>query len=148
MSRIEVQYGLVKTQVEKAEKLFLDPEMLPEALQNIFAIFENCANLIKDIKNHFPKSQHTKINAILREMYLRKVLKQDYSAYHDQLNDYRVIAFFGEYSRENKPMPPKASLKIYLTKAKELYLEIRPIAEEYLKEEREKKDAKDKKMIS
>ena len=136
MSRIKNQYELVKNQVEKAEKLFEDEGMLPEALMNIFAIFENCANLLKDVKNHFPKSKHYKVNEILSDLYRRKILNQDYTAYHSQLNDYRVIALFGEYSREKKPLPPKASLRSYLKKATELFRETKPQIESYLKKQK------------
>lgn len=111
MGRIEKQYGLVKKQVEKAQKLFEEDDKLPEALQNIFAIFENCANLLKDIKNMTPKSKHSDINYILKEMYIRKLLKQDYSSFHLKLSDYRVKAFFGEYSRIKEPLPPKKFFK-------------------------------------
>lgn len=134
MGRIEKQYELVKKQVEKADKLFEDYEMMPEALQNIFAIFENCANLLKDIKNMTPRTDHPEINAILKDMGRRNVLKQDYSRYHSDLNNYRVRAFFGEYSREKDVvLPPKASLKIYLKKAKELFDETKVVVEDYIK---------------
>lgn len=133
MGRIEKQYELVKKQVEKAPKLFEDNDMLPEALQNVFAIFENCANLLKDIKNMTHKSKHTEISFILKDMYRRKLLKQDYSQTHLKLNDYRVKAFFGDYSRVKEPLPPKASLKLYLRKANELFNEVKVIAEEYIK---------------
>lgn len=133
MGRIEEQYELVKKQVEKADKLFEDSEMLPEALQNIFAIFENCANLLKDIKNMTPRTDHLEINTILKDMKRRNILKQDYSKYHSDLNNYRVRAFFGEYSREKDIIiPPKTSLKVYLKKAKELFDETKVVVEGYI----------------
>lgn len=134
MGRIEEQYELVKKQVEKADKLFEDNDMLPESLQNIFAIFENCANLLKDIKNMTPRTNHLEINAILKDMKRRNILKQDYSRYHSDLNNYRVRAFFGEYSREKDiVLPPKTSLKVYLKKARELFDETKIVVEDYIK---------------
>lgn len=138
MGRIEDQYELVKKQVKKAPKLFEGKDMLPEALQNIFAIFENCANLLKDIKNMTPRSKHSEVTYILKDMYIRKFLKQDYSQPHLKLNDYRVKAFFGDYSRIKEPLPPKSSLKIYLTKSIELFNEIKPITEKYIKDHNKK----------
>ena len=134
MGRIEEQYELVKKQAEKADKLFEDKEMLPEALQNTFAIFENCANLLKDIKNMTPRAEHLEINAILKDMWRRNILKQDYSRYHSDLNNYRVRAFFGEYSREKDiVLPPIESLKAYLKKARELFNETKIIVEDYIR---------------
>ncbi len=133
MGRIEKQYELVKKQVGKAQKLFEDDDTLPEALQNIFAIFENCANLLKDVKNMTARSKHSDVNYILKDMYIRKLLKQDYSLFHLKLSDYRVKAFFGEYSRIKEPLPPKSSLKIYLTKSIELFNEVKPIVDGYIK---------------
>src|SRR3989339_816173 len=127
MGRIEEQYGLVKKQVEKAPKLLEDKDMLPEAVYNTFVIFENCANLLKDIKNNTPRSKHSEINEILKDMYRRKILKKDYSLQHAELANYRVKAFFGEYSRVKGPLPPKGVLKSYLDKAIELFDEVKPI---------------------
>jgi hypothetical protein len=134
MGRIEKQYELVKKQVEKAPKLFEDKDMLPEAIQNIFSIFENCANLIKDVKHNIKKTKHSDITFVLQDMFRRKVLKKNYSKLHSELAEYRVIAFFGEYSRNPKPLPPKASLKHYLESAIELFDNITPIVEKYIKE--------------
>lgn len=131
--RIENQYELTKKQAEKAEKFFEDDESLPEALLNTFTLMENCANIIKDIYNHFPKTSHPGVNLVLKDMFRRKILKQDYSVFHKQLNDYRSKAFFGEYSREKKVLPPKPSLKIYLKKAKGLFNETKKIVEGHLK---------------
>ena len=133
MGRIENQYELVKKQVEKASKLFEDKDMLPEALQNIFAIFENCANLLKDTKNSIKKTSHTDITFVFQDLFRRKILKKNYSKLHSELAEYRVIAFFGEYSREPKPLPPKLALKRYLDSAIELFNEVKPIVEEYIK---------------
>ena len=96
MGRKENQYELVKKQVEKAPKLFEDKDLLPEALQNIFVIFENCANLLKDTKNKVKKTKHDDITFVLQDMFRRKFLKKDYSRLHSELADYRVVAFFGE----------------------------------------------------
>jgi hypothetical protein len=134
MGRIENQYELVKKQVEKAPKLFEDNNMLPEALQNIFAIFEISANLLKDTKNNIKKTSHIDINSVLKEMFRRGILKKDYSKLHTELAEYRVIAFYGEYSRQPRTMPPKASLKHYLNSAIELFNEVKLVVEEYIKE--------------
>jgi len=137
MGRIENQYDLVKKQIEKAPKLFEEKEMLPEALQNIFAIFENCANLLKDTKNKVKKTKHTDITFVLQDMFRRKLLKKDYSRLHSQLTNYRVLAYFGEYSREPKPLPPKGALRHYLDSAIELFNEVKPIIEGYIEEHKE-----------
>ena len=134
--RIKNQYELIQKQVGKAEKLFEDDDFLPEALLNTFTLIENCANIIKDIHNNFPKTRHSDIDLVLKDLFRRKLLKQDYATYHKELNDYRAKAFFGEYSREKKVLPPKASLKIYLVKAKELFHETKKIVEAYLKQKK------------
>lgn len=131
--RITNQYELIKKQAEKAENLFKEDKYLPEALLNAFTLIENCANIVKDIHNHYPKDSHIEINLVLKDLFRRRILKQDYSIFHKELNDYRARAFFGEYSREKKVLPPKASLEIYIRKSKELFDEIKKIVEEYQK---------------
>lgn len=131
--RIKKQFELAKKQAEKAEKLFDNEEFLPEALQNIFALIENCANIIKDIYNKFPKRSHFGVNLVLKDLFRRKILKQDYSKFHKDLNDYRARAYFGEYSKKEKVLPPKASLMVYLKKGKELFQETSKIFNEKVK---------------
>ena len=130
--RIKNQYELIKNQAEKAQKLFEDKEFLAEALYNAFTLMENCANIIKDIYNNFPKTTHIAVNGILKDLFRREILKQDYSKFHHELNNYRAKAFFGEYSREERILPPKESLKIYLKKARDLFDETKKIIEEHL----------------
>jgi len=133
MGRIEDQYELVKAHVKKSSKLFDDKDTLPEALQNSFAIMEICANLLKDLYNHIKLADHRAITHILQDMYRRGKLKKDYSKYHKELAEYKINAYYGEYSRSPKPLPPKSSLKKYLAHALELFEEVDPQVKEYIR---------------
>ena len=50
------------------------------------------------------------------------MLSIDYSPFHREIDNYRIRAFLSEYSR-TKALPPLASIKPYLDKAKELFEE-------------------------
>ena len=131
--RIKKQFELVKKQADKADKFFNDDELLPEALQNILILMENCTNIIKDIFNNYPKKDHFETNLVMKDLYRRKILKQDYSKYHKELKDYRAKSYFGEYSKTEKILPPRASLMVYLKKGKEIFEETSKVFNEKVK---------------
>jgi len=106
----------------KLEHYFFNEGDVEDSVQNIWSVFENCINLLKDIKNHAPLYQHRPKTELFRKYYREKILSKDYSNFHKEIDDYRKRAFLSEYSR-TKPLPPLASIKPYLDKAKELFEE-------------------------
>jgi len=143
MERIEEQYQPVKSHVKKVRTLFENDDTLPEALQSSFAIMEICANLLKDLYNNVKIPDHKAITHILEDMRRRGKLQKDYSSDHENLAEYKINAYYGEYSREPKPLPPKSLLKKYLNSSLELFEEVKPQIEVYI----EKHKKRNKKSI-
>jgi len=117
---IEV-YEFTKKRLEKAISFFNEGD-IEDSVQNIWSVFENCINILKDFKNHTPLYQHKPKTDLFRKYFREKVLSQDYSPFHKEIDDYRKRAFLSEYSR-TKALPPLASIKPYLDKAKQLFEE-------------------------
>ena len=125
--RAKNNFALTKKKIGYAEDFFKKDD-LNEAIHYIWIVFENCINIIKDIKNQKPIKEHkTKID-VFDAYYNIGILKQNYSIYFELLEKLRVRADFGDYALAPK-IPNKEKVKEYLDKAKELFEETKKIVE-------------------
>lgn len=126
--RAKNNFELTKKKLGHAEDFFKKDD-LNETIHYVWVVFENCINIIKDIKNQMPLKEHkTKIDTF--EVYYNiGILKQNYSYYFEQLEKLRVRADFGEYALAPK-IPGKDKVKEFLGKAKELFEETSAILKE------------------
>lgn len=117
--RAKNNFELTKKKLSHANDFF-KKEDLNETIHYIWVVFENCINIIKDIKNQTPLKEHkTKIDTF-QHYYDLGILKQDYAPYFDKLEKLRLRADFGQYALAPR-IPDKEDVKEYLEKAKELF---------------------------
>ncbi len=101
---------------------FFEKEDWPETVHFIWVVFENCINIIKDVKNNRPLYEHRAKVDLFSVYYGLNHLKKDYSLAFSLLLRLRIRADFGDYS--NAPLlPPKGKIKEYLKLAEELFAE-------------------------
>lgn len=115
----------VKKQMQFA-KDFVNKDELDESIHYIWTVFENCLNIIKDIKNNKPLSKHKPKIEQFNVFYVIGVLSKDYSEYYRMLEKLRLRADLGSYSKAPQ-IPPKNAVKNYLDKAEELFKETEKI---------------------
>ena len=120
--RIKSVYEFTKKRLEKANQFFEEGDV-EDCIQNIWSVFENCINLLKDSTDHAPLYQHKPKTDLFRKYFRENVLSRDYSSFHKEIDEYRIRAFLSDYSR-TKVLPPKSCIGPYLEKAKKLFEEI------------------------
>lgn len=123
--RAIAMFEKVKKQIQFAKDFFNKGE-LDESVHYTWAVFENCLNIIKDIKNNKPLSEHKPKIEQFNVFYIIGILSQDYSEYYRMLEKLRLRADLGSYSKAPQ-IPPKDTVKSYLDKAGELVKETEKI---------------------
>lgn len=121
---------LANSQCKKAKKAF-DENNLNDSVNYIWAVFENCLNIIKDIKNNKPIYEHKPKIDMFRAMNIMGILKQDYSEHFRRLEKFRLTATFGGYANA-PPLPKKEIIEDYLKKCNELLKETDEICKDNL----------------
>jgi len=111
--------------LEHAKKFFEEGESA-EAIHYIWIIFENCINIIKDIKNNKPVYEHKSKIDIFSIYHSLGFLKQDYSDIFAVLTKLRIRADFGEYSQAPR-IPDRKEVGKFLEKAASLFNETEDI---------------------
>ena len=115
----------VKKQMQLARDFFSKDE-LDECIHYIWTVFENCLNIIKDIKNNKPLFEHKPKIEQFNIFYITGILSRDYSGFYRVLEKLRLRADLGSYSKSPK-IPPKNDVRDYLSKAEELFKETEKI---------------------
>lgn len=115
----------VKKQMQFA-KDFFNKDELDESIHYIWTVFENCLNIIKDVKNNKPLFEHKPKIEQFSIFYIIGILSQDYSEFYRMLEKLRFRADLGSYSKAPQ-IPPNGTVKNYLDKAGELVKETEKI---------------------
>lgn len=125
MSRTKKVFEKVENDLRKAEEEFKE-EKYSDCIYHLWSIFENCINIIKDIKNSKPIFNHKSKRELFESYPMMGILKEDYSFTFKDLDYLRKTASFGEYA-PIKNLPKKEKIKEYLDKAKSLVNETKNI---------------------
>ncbi len=123
--RAALMFEKVKKQMRFAKDFFNKGE-LDESVHYIRTVFENCLNIIKDIKNNEPLFEHKPKIDQFNIFYVIGVLSNDYSEFYRMLEKLRLRADLGSYSKAPQ-IPGKNAVKNYLDKVEELFKETEKI---------------------
>ncbi len=121
LNRAKENLELTRRKLAHASNFFAQGETA-EAVHYIWVVFENCINIVKDVKSDDPLYAHSdKENAYFR-YYTLFFFKKDYSKTFAVLLKLRIRADFGEYG--NAPRLPEINtVKAYLDEAASLFSE-------------------------
>ena|SRR3989338_4223325 len=123
--RPESNLELTRKKLEHANRFYAEND-LTETVHYIWVIFENCINIVKDIKNNAPLYKHRSKIDLFSIYYSLGILKKDYSSTFAILVKLRIRADFGEYSQVPK-IPGKEKIKEYLDETTNLFKETEQI---------------------
>lgn len=113
---------VVDEDINKAEE-YLEENNERDCINKLFWIYENCTNIVKDLKDHRPVSDHGLITRFLNTYYELGILKKDYSKTHKRLNNLRKQAAFDEYSAIKTKKAGVDEIRTMIYEAKELVKE-------------------------
>jgi uncharacterized protein (UPF0332 family) len=109
-------------------KNFFNQKDLTETIHYIWVVFENCINIVKDVKHNEPVYEHKAKIDLFSLYYSLGFLKEDYSETFALLEKLRIRADFGDYSQVPQ-IPPSNKVKEFLEKAEELFSEAEKIVQ-------------------
>ncbi len=122
MNRIEGTLGLTRKKLDHAKEFFEKNDM-EETIHYIWVVFENCINIIKDLKNKTPVYKHKPKIELYSIYYSLGILKKDYSEVFAKLEKLRIRADFCDYSRVPN-LPGRQKIEEFLDNAIELFEEV------------------------
>lgn len=128
MSRPDEVFELTQKKLNHARNFFKDEDM-EETIHYIWVVFENCINIVKDLKNNKPTHEHKEKVVLFEYYYSIGILKKNYAPSFDRLIKLRVRADFGAYSWTPQ-IPEKDKVEQYLLECEELFEETRQHMEE------------------
>jgi len=125
IERAKENFEFTKKKLEHAKQYFKEKEF-GESIHYIWVVFENCINIIKDVKNNKPLYEHKAKIDMFKIYYSLGYLKQDYSVTFSYLLKLRIRADFGDYG--NVPeIPEEKKVKEFLDDAISLFGEVEKI---------------------
>ncbi len=107
---------------------FLHAKDLTEAIHYIWVVFENCINIIKDVKYDDAVYQHKPKIDLFSLYHSIGYLQEDYSDIFALLEKLRIRADFGDYSQVPH-IPAESKVKEFLDKAEQLFKETEKIVQ-------------------
>ncbi len=120
--RILEAFKLAEKQLSIAEEFF-QKEDADNSLIYIWNCFENLTNCLKDYFNNKPLYDHRPKVDVLRDFFLQRKTKNDYSQTFSKLISYRLVAEFGPYTKISKSYT-KIDVERYLQEAKTFLEEV------------------------
>ncbi len=123
--RAKENFEFTRKKLEHAKSYFNEGD-LAESVHYIWIIFENCINVVKDIKNNKPLHEHKAKIDLFKIYHSLGYLKKDYSETFSKLLKLRITADFGDYGNSPK-IPDKKHIKEFLDDAINLFNEVEVI---------------------
>jgi hypothetical protein len=120
--RAKENFEFTRKKLEHAKSYFSEGD-LAESVHYIWVVFENCINIVKDIKNNKPLHEHQRKIDLFKIYYSLGYLKKDYSETFAKLLKLRITADFGDYGNSPK-IPEKKVVKEFLDDAISLFNEV------------------------
>lgn len=124
-NRILEAFELAKKQLSIAENFF-DEQYTDDALIYVWNCFENLTNCLKDYFNNKPLYDHRPKIEVLKDFFLQKKIKCDYSKTFSKLIYYRLVAEFGPYTKIPKDYTEEI-VHAYLQEANTFLEEVKTI---------------------
>lgn len=119
---IRQNWGKINEQLKEVER-YLEENKLDEALYFTWLAAENIINNLKFTINGFYLKEHKGKSRILKEYFVKNILKKDYSKVFKRLSKYRIVAEFHPYTSIPKDYTKKDVIGFF-TQIKELKKEV------------------------
>jgi len=123
--RAKENFEFTRKKLGHARQYFNEGD-LAESIHYIWTVFENCINIVKDVKNNKPLYEHKAKIDLFKIYHSLGYLKKDYSKTFSYLLKLRIRADFGNYGNAPK-IPEEDKVREFLDNAAELFNDVEKI---------------------